>query len=207
MRGLSSKATHTVIARSNHLATVLEMRVGLFCAATIWFFPAIVVATAPIAAAELVDYVNTLQGTNSRFEFSHGNTFPAVAMPNGMHMWTPQTGRNGDGWKYQYEKDSIRGFQQSHQCSSWSNDYAVFSLMPVVGELVVDENARDRGAGAHGARRVSARRLPAGPNRLVGTRRIHGRSGGRGPGRPGTDRRLGAQWAQSAAELSRTFCR
>jgi predicted alpha-1,2-mannosidase len=90
----------------------------------------------------LVEYVNTLQGTNSRFEFSHGNTFPAVARPNGTHMWTPQTGRNGDGWKYQYEKDAIRGFQQSHQCSSWSNDYAVFSLMPVVGKLVVDEDAR-----------------------------------------------------------------
>lgn len=93
-------------------------------------------------AKSLVDYVNTLQGTNSRFEFSRGNTFPAVARPNGMHMWAPQTGRNGDGWKYQYEKDTIRGFQQSHQCSPWSNDYAVFSLMPVVGDLVVDEDAR-----------------------------------------------------------------
>jgi predicted alpha-1,2-mannosidase len=99
---------------------------------------------------QLADYVNTLQGTNSRFEFSHGNTFPAVALPYGMHMWTPQTGPNGDGWKYQYEKDTIRGFQQSHQCSSWSNDYAVFSLMPVVVEAkdgaptqpLVDEHTR-----------------------------------------------------------------
>ncbi|MGE3242609.1 MAG: GH92 family glycosyl hydrolase [Pirellulales bacterium] len=98
--------------------------------------------TASETTRPLVDYVNTLQGTNSRFEFSHGNTFPAVALPYGMHMWTPQTGRNGDGWKYQYEKDAIRGFQQSHQCSSWSNDYAVFSLMPVVGELTVGDNAR-----------------------------------------------------------------
>lgn len=93
-------------------------------------------------AAELADYVNTLQGTNSRFELTRGNTFPATTMPWGMHAWTPQTGPNGDGWKYQYHKDSIRGFQQAHQCSSWSNDYAVFSLMPVVGELVVDEERR-----------------------------------------------------------------
>src|SRR5690606_22063733 len=56
--------------------------------------------------------------------------------------WTPQTGHNGDGWKYQYHKDTIRGFQQAHQCSSWSNDYAVFSVMPVVGELIVDEERR-----------------------------------------------------------------
>lgn len=92
--------------------------------------------------SELADFVNTLQGTNSRFELTHGNTYPTTAMPWGMHTWTPQTGRNGDGWKYQFHKDTIRGFQQSHQCSSWSNDYAVFSLMPVVGELVVDEDQR-----------------------------------------------------------------
>lgn len=88
------------------------------------------------------DWVNTLQGTNSRFELTRGNTFPAASMPFAMHMWTAQTGRNGDGWKYQYFKDTIRGFQQSHQCSSWSNDYCVFSLMPVVGDAIVDENAR-----------------------------------------------------------------
>jgi predicted alpha-1,2-mannosidase len=88
------------------------------------------------------DYVNALQGTNSRFELTCGNTFPAAALPFGMNMWTPQTGPNGDGWKYQYFKDTIRGFQQSHQCSSWSNDYCVFSLMPTVGEAIVDENAR-----------------------------------------------------------------
>ena len=90
----------------------------------------------------LADCVNTLQGTASRFELSRGNTYPAVAMPWGTHTWTPQTGRNGDGWKYQYHLDTIRGFQQAHQCSSWSNDYCVFSLMPVVGTLVVDEDRR-----------------------------------------------------------------
>jgi predicted alpha-1,2-mannosidase len=93
-------------------------------------------------AQDPVDYVNTLQGTNSRFELTYGNTYPTCAMPFGMHTWTPQTGRNGDGWKYQYHVDTIRGFQQAHQCSSWSNDYAVFSLMPVVGKLVVHEDER-----------------------------------------------------------------
>ncbi|MCA9236205.1 MAG: GH92 family glycosyl hydrolase [Planctomycetales bacterium] len=96
-------------------------------------------------AAEPADEVNTLQGTNSRFELTRGNTYPTVAMPWGMHTWTPQTGPNGDGWKYQYHKDAIRGFQQAHQCSSWSNDYNVFSLMPVVGKLTVDEHRRAAG--------------------------------------------------------------
>lgn len=91
---------------------------------------------------DLADYVNTLQGTNSKHELTRGNTYPTTALPFAMNTWTPQTGRNGDGWKYQYFKDSIRGFQQAHQCSSWSNDYAVFSLMPVTGKLVLDDQAR-----------------------------------------------------------------
>jgi predicted alpha-1,2-mannosidase len=90
----------------------------------------------------LVKYVNTRQGTNTKYEFSYGNTYPAASLPFGMNTWTPQTGKNGDGWKYQYFEKTIRGFQQSHQCSSWVNDYAVFSLMPVTGKLVVNENER-----------------------------------------------------------------
>ncbi len=91
---------------------------------------------------QLVDYVNTLQGTNSKHELTRGNTYPTTALPFGMHTWTPQTGPNGDGWKYQYFKKQIRGFQQAHQCSSWTTDYCVFSFMPVIGSLVVDENKR-----------------------------------------------------------------
>jgi predicted alpha-1,2-mannosidase len=92
--------------------------------------------------SNLVKYVNTRQGTNTKYEFSYGNTYPAASLPFGMNTWTPQTGKNGDGWKYQYFEKTIRGFQQSHQCSSWVNDYAVFSLMPVTGKLVVNENER-----------------------------------------------------------------
>lgn len=103
-------------------------------------------ATAAIAQQKpLVDYVNTLQGTNSKFELTHGNTYPTTALPFGMHTWTPQTGRNGDGWKYQYFKTTLRGFQQAHQCSSWTNDYCVFSFMPVLGKLTVNEDERATG--------------------------------------------------------------
>ncbi len=94
-----------------------------------------------------VDYVNTLQGTNSKHELTRGNTYPTTALPFGMHTWTPQTGRNGDGWKYQYFKTTIRGFQQAHQCSSWTTDYCVYSLMPVTGKLLLNEN--DRATGFH----------------------------------------------------------
>lgn len=94
-------------------------------------------AASAYAQKDLVKYVNMLQGTNSSFELTRGNTYPTAAMPFAMHTRTPQTGRNGDGWKYQYQRDSIRGFQQAHQCSSWTNDYSVFSLMPVTGKLAL----------------------------------------------------------------------
>lgn len=104
----------------------------------LWFLGYYVSAGVP----DLVKYVNTLQGTNSSFELTRGNTYPTTALPFAQHTWTPQTGKNGDGWKYQYAADSIRGFQQAHQCSSWTNDYAVFSLMPVTGKLVVNQYSR-----------------------------------------------------------------
>lgn len=91
---------------------------------------------------DLVQYVNTLQGTDSNFGLSYGNTYPATGMPYGMHLWSPQTGKNGDGFKYLYASDRIRGFGQTHQCSPWVSDYAVYSFMPVLGEPVVNEDQR-----------------------------------------------------------------
>ena len=94
------------------------------------------------ATLEPVDYVNPLVGTQSSFELSTGNTYPAIAMPWGMNFWVPQTGKNGDGWQYTYTANKIRGFKQTHQPSPWINDYGQFSLMPTVGEPVFDENER-----------------------------------------------------------------
>lgn len=86
-----------------------------------------------------VQYVNTLQGTNSNWGLSYGNTYPTIAVPFPVHSWSPQTGKNGDGWKYTWTATSIRGFQQVHQCSPWMGDYAVFSLMPVNTLEVAEE--------------------------------------------------------------------
>jgi len=93
----------------------------------------------------LVKYVNTLQGTDSRPDYSYGNTYPTVAVPYPMHAFSPQTGKNGDGWKYQYEATTIRGFQVTHQCSPWVRDYATLSLMPQTGKLTVHEDKRATG--------------------------------------------------------------
>ena len=93
-------------------------------------------------ATNYADYVNPLIGTQSIYEFSSGNTYPAIARPWGMNFWTPQTGKMGDGWQYMYTATKIRGFKQTHQPSPWINDYGQFSIMPVVGEPVFDENKR-----------------------------------------------------------------
>ena len=89
-----------------------------------------------------VDYVNPLVGTLSTFELSTGNTYPAIARPWGMNFWTPQTGEMGNGWQYVYTDNKIRGFKQTHQPSPWINDFGQFSIMPVVGAPVFDQDKR-----------------------------------------------------------------
>ena len=91
---------------------------------------------------EYVDYVEPLMGTRSTFEFSHGNTYPAIARPWGMNFWSPQTGANGSGWMYAYTDTVIRGFRQTHQPSPWINDYGTFSVMPLSGELRIAASER-----------------------------------------------------------------
>lgn len=89
-----------------------------------------------------VDYVSTLVGTMSKHELSTGNTYPAIARPWGMNFWTPQTGKMGNGWTYVYTDDKIRGFKQTHQPSPWINDYGQFSIMPITGKPVFDQDER-----------------------------------------------------------------
>ena len=91
---------------------------------------------------DYTQYVNPLMGTQSSFELSTGNTYPAIAMPWGMNFWTPRTNKIGDGWQYTYTANKIYGFEQTHQPSPWINDYGQFSLMPVTGEVEMDERKR-----------------------------------------------------------------
>ena len=63
-------------------------------------------------AKDRTQYVNPLMGSQSTFELSTGNTYPAIARPWGMNFWTPQTGKMGDGWQYTYTANKIRGFKQ-----------------------------------------------------------------------------------------------
>ncbi len=89
-----------------------------------------------------VDYVNTLMGTDSKPSLSNGNEYPAICVPWGMNLWTPQTGKMGSGWQYTYDADKINGFKQTHQPSPWMNDYGKFAIMPVTGKAVFQQEKR-----------------------------------------------------------------
>lgn len=89
-----------------------------------------------------VEWINPLMGTASKPSMSNGNTYPSIAVPWGMNFWTPQTGKMGDGWAYTYDADKIRGFKQTHQPSPWMNDYGQFSVMPVTGKPVFNQDER-----------------------------------------------------------------
>jgi predicted alpha-1,2-mannosidase len=89
-----------------------------------------------------VDLVNPLMGTDSKPSLSNGNTYPAIGLPWGMNLWTPQTGKMGNGWAYQYSADKINGFKQTHQPSPWMNDYGAFAIMPITGKIRFKEEDR-----------------------------------------------------------------
>jgi predicted alpha-1,2-mannosidase len=91
---------------------------------------------------DLVEYVNPLMGSQSESLLSNGNTYPVIALPWGMNFWTPQTGKMGDGWIYNYNAHKILGFKQTHEPSPWINDYGQFSIMPVSGKPLITEDKR-----------------------------------------------------------------
>ncbi|WP_207421646.1 GH92 family glycosyl hydrolase [Desertivirga brevis] len=113
------------------------------------FLSAVLLAGTTVVQAQMVEkvtdpveWINPLMGTDSKPSLSNGNTYPAVGVPWGMNLWSPQTGKMGDGWMYSYSADKIRGFKQTHQPSPWMNDYGQFSIMPVTGKLKFNEESR-----------------------------------------------------------------
>ncbi|MFA6247914.1 MAG: GH92 family glycosyl hydrolase [Mucilaginibacter sp.] len=106
------------------------------------FFSATSFAQQVSKVTDPVEWINPLMGTQSKYDLSNGNTYPAIAVPWGMNFWTPQTGKMGDGWQYTYDSYKINGFKQTHQPSPWMNDYGQFAIMPITGKLKVSQNGR-----------------------------------------------------------------
>jgi len=121
----------------------MRWRVGLYVLLALLCLSCTKMHNKDIEQGSLVDHVNPLMGTDSKYTLSNGNTYPAIATPWGMNFWTPMTSPMGDGWTYKYNENKIRGIKQTHQPSPWINDYAAFSLMAVTGKLKYEENERE----------------------------------------------------------------
>src|SRR3569833_926329 len=86
------------------------------------------------AEVETLTLVNPLMGTDSSRFFSHGNQYPAIALPFPMNTWAPYTQPEKDSFFYQYDQNKLRSIHKTHQPSPWIADYGSFSLMPVSGK-------------------------------------------------------------------------
>jgi predicted alpha-1,2-mannosidase len=89
-----------------------------------------------------VQLANPLQGTDSSWPFSHGNTYPAIALPFPMNTWSPFTRPDRESFYYQYHDHEIYGIRETHQPSAWIPEYGAFAFMPVSGKLVFTDKDR-----------------------------------------------------------------
>jgi predicted alpha-1,2-mannosidase len=83
--------------------------------------------------SRLLDQVNILQGTDSRPDFSTGNTLPLTALPFGMNHWSPMTSTGP--WFFDPHRRLIHGIRCTHQPSPWIGDYGAFIVMAQTGPL------------------------------------------------------------------------
>ena len=90
---------------------------------------------------KLLDLVNPLQGTNSSFDFSRGNTLPIAAMPFGMAHWVLQS-HDRPGWFFEPASYRMQGFRLTHQLSPWLGDYGYAAFLAFTGDPAADPDAR-----------------------------------------------------------------
>lgn len=90
--------------------------------------------------ASPIDFVNPLQGTNNRFDFSHGNCMPLASLPHAMTSWTLQTSESN--WAFNPNDKRVQGFRATHMPSPWIGDYGHFTLMAQAGAPALIAEAR-----------------------------------------------------------------
>ncbi len=82
---------------------------------------------------EFIENACLLQGTDSRREFSTGNTYPAIGVPRGMTYWAPQT---SDGrFLFDRQAKELCGIRATHSPSPWLGDYGHFDIFPMLGPV------------------------------------------------------------------------
>lgn len=98
---------------------------------------------------DYIQYVNPYIGTSFDPEIhswgisDYGGTVPFVTAPFGMTKWSPQTRENKIGTAvYSYDDSKIMGFMATHQPAIWMGDYGYLSIMPEIGEVKANADAR-----------------------------------------------------------------
>lgn len=107
-----------------------------------FYLPVRVTASQSPQDTDWLKYVNILQGTDSRYELSHGNTLPLVGVPWGMVDWTLENANERNGRWFFEPNGKIDGFRATHQLSPWCGDYGQFILMPQSGDLQMNAASR-----------------------------------------------------------------
>lgn len=92
------------------------------------------------SADDLLRFVNILQGTDSHYGFSTGNTLPLTAMPFGMNHWSPQTAEGS--WFFSPRDRKLQGVRCTHQPSPWIGDYGAFTILPQIGRAMYTAGSR-----------------------------------------------------------------
>lgn len=85
----------------------------------------------------ILDLIDTRQGTNNANSYSNGNTLPYTTIPFGMNAFVPQT-RQDVRFFNPHDKTTL-GVRLTHQPSPWMGDYA-FILFNIFG--LTDEEAK-----------------------------------------------------------------
>ena len=88
-----------------------------------WIAALCLTCTLPAGAAEtsLMTLANPLAGTDSTVGFSHGNEFPAIALPFPMNAWAPYTQPQHDSFYYSTRrKKSVASARRTSPALGWA---------------------------------------------------------------------------------------
>src|SRR5579862_8861278 len=91
--------------------------------------------------SEPIDLVNVLQGTDSTYTFSRGNTLPIAAVPFGMAHWTLQSDDRSP-WMFHPGERRLLGLRCTHQLSPWLSDYGQCVFLPFAGDPHLEPQPR-----------------------------------------------------------------
>ncbi|WP_261805986.1 GH92 family glycosyl hydrolase [Lapidilactobacillus luobeiensis] len=75
--------------------------------------------------------IDTRQGTDNSYRFSHGNALPLTGVPFAMNYYTVQNDGSRGGWFFNPNDHRFEGFRLTHQPSPWVGDFSHLVLLPL----------------------------------------------------------------------------